>query len=446
MVNTLYDNTAEATIIASLIKNPSYLIYAKGLKERNFYNEENAAIFWAIKTLYEQGVSKIDALNLNNIFSTDYAKKSVLEKYGILNLSEYILLSSNLARDTSEEFMIAVKTVNSLSAKRVLQGRLKEWAWKCESPNINFAELNRTITSDLSKIIESYVIDDNVTTFGDNINLVTSYLQRNSNSDGTYGIPTKFKTLSERGIVHDPGELILFSAKRKSGKSIILLNELIDKAMNGVPCIYFDSEMTDTLFYIRLLSSITGIQQNKIRSQAFSPEEQKLVKEANEWIQSVKFQHYFTPRFDREEIKSICDIFKRKYGLGFVVYDYLKATGSNTSENYTQLGNNCDFLKNEIAGEFDIPVLAASQLNRFGEIGDSYQLEQRASTGISMRFKTEEEIRLDGGIDYGNAYLHIDFARNAEPMDDMEHINISIDGSRCRVVEAKQKDENPFVN
>lgn len=445
MINTLYDNTAEATILATLIKRPSFLPYAKGLKERNFYNEENATIFWAIKSLYEKGVSTIDALNLNNIFTTDFERKAVLEKYGILDLNDYIELSSNLARDTVEEFMIAVKTVNSLSAKRVLKGKLQDWSYKCDNASFNFAELNRLISNDMADIIQSYVIDDKITTFGENLGVVTNYLLRNSNSDGTYGIPTKFNSLNERGIVHDPGELILFSAKRKTGKSIILLNELIDKAKNNIPCIYFDSEMTDTLFYIRLLSSITGIAQNKIRAQVFSDEEKKIVDKANDWIRQARFQHYFLPRFDREEIKSICDVFKRKYGLGFVVYDYLKATGSNTSENYTQLGNNCDFLKNEIAGGFDIPVLAASQLNRFGEIGDSYQLEQRASTGITMRFKTEEEIKLDGGTDFGNAYLHIDFARNAEPMDEMEHINLTIDGSRCRAVEAKQNDGNPFV-
>lgn len=446
MKYSLYDNTAEATIIATLIKYPYYLSYAKGLKENNFYNKENAIIFLGIKILYEQGISRIDALNLSNALSTYPEKLFELERYGIVNLEEYIFLSSNLVRDTVEEFMVAVKTVNSLSAKRELIKDIGSWTSQCENPAISFSSINTVINKDLSNLIQKYVVNDKIMTFGDSLADINAKLQRNSNGDGTYGIPTKFPSLNERGIVHDPGELILISAKRKTGKSIILLNELIDKIKNGVPCIYFDTEMTDTLFYIRLLSSLTGITQNAIRSQSFSDNDKKLIKKTEDWIRTVNFQHYFMPRYSEEDIRSICDIFKHKYGLGFVVYDYLKATGNNTSDNYTQLGNHCDFLKNEIAGNFNIPVLAASQLNRNGEIGDSYQLEQRASTGITMRFKSEEEIRTDGGIDYGNAYLHVDFARNSEPMDDKEFINITIDGARCRIAEAKKENDNPFLN
>ena len=119
-------------------------------------------------------------------------------------------------------------------------------------------------------------------------------------------------------------------------------------------------------------------------------------------------------------------------------YDYFKSNETDSSGNYNALGHMCDYLKS-LAGEFDIPVLAAAQLNRGGEIADSFKLEMFSSCGLSWRHKTSTEIQEDGGLDAGNYYLHIDYARSAEPMGEDEYLSVSVDGSRMRIKQAEKQ-------
>ena len=58
---------------------------------------------------------------------------------------------------------------------------------------------------------------------------------------------------------------------------------------------------------------------------------------------------------------------------------------------YNELGRWADFLKNSIAGGFDVPVLSAVQLNRSYEIADSDNIERYASAGVKWVPKLREE-------------------------------------------------------
>ena len=57
----------------------------------------------------------------------------------------------------------------------------------------------------------------------------------------------------------------MISGRMKMGKSSYMLNEAMDKIQKGIPTVYFDTEMSDRLFYIRMMANLTGIPQDKIK-------------------------------------------------------------------------------------------------------------------------------------------------------------------------------------
>jgi hypothetical protein len=89
-----------------------------------------------------------------------------------------------------------------------------------------------------------------------------------------------------------------------------------------------------------------------------------------------------------------------------------------------------------------------AQLNRSGDIGDSYKLEQEVSTVLNIKRKTEEEIMRDTPA-CGNYKLFVKANRNGDAMDDIdtEYIDLHFWGELCTFDQAKQhkkRDETPF--
>ena len=154
------------------------------------------------------------------------------------------------------------------------------------------------------------------------------------------------------------------------------------------------------------------------------------------------FVHVYRPDLSDEELYSMCKILKYKMGLQFVIDDYLKSNATSSSDNYNILGARCDFLKNKIAGELNLAVLTAAQLNRQGEVSDSLKINRYLSVGIKWFLKTQEQIAKDG-LQCGNAGMKIYINRLGEQMpedDENAYIDFIFDGNKMMISEAEQHD------
>ena len=180
--------------------------------------------------------------------------------------------------------------------------------------------------------------------------------------------------------------------------------------------------MNDRLFYLRMLANLTGIDQKKIKSGNLLPEEQKIIDDTNEWLKKQPFVHEFIPNATNEELFNKCRMMKYKMGLQFVIYDYFKSAETDSSNQYNDLGAKCDFLKNRIAGELDVAVLAGAQLNREDRVADSDKVERYASVSAKWRKKTADEMANDGK-ECGNYAFHIALNRLGEGMFEDEYID-----------------------
>lgn len=145
-------------------------------------------------------------------------------------------------------------------------------------------------------------------------------------SDGYAGIPFKFKTLNEFATI-EAGELFIFAAEAKQGKSMMLLNCAVDLLKQNKAVLYLDSELNTRLFTARLLSHLSGIEYKRLSSGNYSPEEEAKIDEARRWLKTRRFTHIYIPTFDQQSIYTAVKKVYHTQGIDVLIVDYFKSTG-----------------------------------------------------------------------------------------------------------------------
>lgn len=439
-LGAITDTQAEAGVIATLVYHPDFILHSDYLKPGYFYNTENGCIYWAIQELYKAGIDTIDALNISNMLNSNRAVKRKIEEYNLNDMQEFITMAQYAARHTLEEYKLLVNNVVEASFKRELAKLSAEIQADCFNSDMRLSKLNQIVNTKLTALTERYITGEDIKTLGERIDSIWDKIE---NQDLSRRLPSKFKSFHDY-FYYEPGELVLLTARYKTGKSVFCLNETIHMVKAGVPTLYVDTELSTETFTKRLISSVTGIPFKTIQNRAYDDEQKALIDKCIEWIKTLPLVHIYLPDSNMDEIYSICKILKYKINLSFFVYDYIKSYNSEAYTNSAILGQMADFLKNKIAGELDLAVLSAAQLNRNDMIANSDNIAKAISTGIYWRFKTAEEIQSQGGVDGGNILAYININRNGAQTDEEEAIFFSFDGDRQRITEAKiQKKDLP---
>lgn len=405
------------------------------------YNMENRCLLWAIRSLVQEGIEKIDAVNLSAMLSSNAAVKKKIKEYNIGEIEDFIAMSSYAARHTIEEYKLLVKRVVTLSYKRDLLKTLEEVKALALNDSAQLTEIDAMVSSKLNELTQSYIVANEVENYGEKIDEIWEEIKKRRQV--TDAIPNKYPLLGQY-FSFEPGELYLISARMKMGKSALFLNYAQYLCEAGVPTLYLDTEMSDVRFSERLISNISGVEVSKVRDGNYSREEESRIMAAIQRIKKYPFVHLFIPDFTDEQVFAVIKILKYKMNLKFVIYDYIKGNTTSSSELYNILGARCDKLK-EIAGIENIPILAGAQLNRENRVADSDKLERYVTVSMYWRQKTQEE-EDEEGPECGNFCMNVALNRMGEQMDSDEKINFKFDGNRMRITEAKQyqKKASPF--
>lgn len=441
-ISAICDTQAEAAVIATLVYHPVFILHSDYLKPGYFYNIENGCIYWAIQELYKAGVDTIDALNISNMLNSNKTVKRKIEEYNLTDLQEFISMAQYAARHTLEEYKLLVNSIVEKSFKRELAKLAGEIQSDCYNSDMGLSKLNQIVNNKLSDLTEKYITGEEIKTLGEQIDLIWDKIE---NQDVSRRLPSKYKAFNEY-FSYEPGELILLTARYKTGKSVFCLNETCHMLRAGVPTLYVDTELSTETFTKRLISHVTGIPFKTIQNRTYNKEQEELIKKCINWVHGLPFTHIYLPDSNMDEIYSICKILKYKMDLQFFVYDYIKSYNSEAYTNSAILGQMADFLKNKIAGELDLAVLSAAQLNRNDMIANSDNIAKAISTGIYWRFKTAEEIKKDGGLDAGNVMAYININRNGPQTDEDEAIYFNFDGDHQRITEAKLQKKDLVQN
>lgn len=443
-IDQLSDIQAEAGIISTLILKPDFIFHSDCLNPHHFYNNENGIIYYAISELAKKGNVNIDAYNIMMILNSHKSTEDLYKSITTQSLNELIEVGKIIARENINEYLILVENVLDKAFRREIFKELQQCQALCfkeSEENIKNIVFNR-----IDKTIANFSGIEKIPNFADIIdNLWASVLDRHNNG-GMCGLPSKFTAVNEY-FTYEKSELILVCGARKDGKSIIAMNEIVHKLEMGNSVLEIDTEMSDRQHMERMLSHLTQIPVKLIKNGAYGTEEAKKINNAIAWIKSKRYIHLYMPTPDLNKIYSIVKRMKMNNNIDFVVYDYLKSQNSiSANEIYNMLGDYCNFLKNRIAGELEVPVLALAQLSRSGDIADSFKLEQFASTVALIRRKKPEEIQRDG-VRCGNYKFYVKLNRLGEQMADIEYdyVDLNFNGNTVTFEQAEQHvDVTPF--
>ena len=426
---------SEAGIIASLIHNPELYFYSEHLLPNHFVKRDNGYVYTAIGNLAKQGIKTVDPYNILECLESTEGTRGYAKELSIDKLNELMDMSDILARSSVEEYKMLVANVMDAAFRRDTFQKLRD----CQALCYNRSEENveRKIYDIIDDIMTEYSTVDEIPKFCDVVDELWEDIERHQDGNES-GIPFKFPTLNEYVRI-ESGELVVVGAPAKGAKSMFMLNEAVDILRQGKSVMYIDSELSSRLFLCRLVSHLTGIEFNRIRSGRYDDEEAVRIKEQIAWVKQQKLVHMYMPIFERDTIYTAVKKIDHQFGhLDVLIVDYLKSTGdADAYATYAELGKLTDMIKNDIAGKMDIAALAAAQLTAGGKLADSAKIARNASTIIVMLDKTPEEIEVDGA-ECGNKKLMVQLNRNGMQHASGEYLDIFFNGNVVRLEEAKQ--------
>lgn len=427
----MYDKNAESVVLATLVHHPDYIASSERLLPEYFHDIFNQAVYWGIKQLSIEKIYNIDFPSLD-------AKIKEHKIYGASPLDkvmceEFIELAPSLTKDSLEEYKLFVNRVVNSAYKRATYDKIEKIQRLCLKDNTGIQEIQEKFRGVIMELTEKFAVEEDDKLFGEQIQEMWDST-RSRITGNVYGIPSKITKLNEYAPF-ERSELIVVCAKRKEGKSAYAMSEALHKLEQGHRVLYMDTELRSSQFMERILSNKAHVNNRELKQNNLGMNDHERIKQSIAWFQnSNNFVHIYRPRWTTEMIYSAVLYWKQKIDIDFVVYDYMKSTGATgSSEVYNDLGNLTNFLKNDIAGGFDIPVLSCAQLNRGNDIADSFKIEQYASTILDLRKKDQREIDRDNNLGYGdlgNYKLFVKANRNGASFDDIskDYIDLQFDG------------------
>ena len=180
------------------------------------------------------------------------------------------------------------------------------------------------------------------------------------------GLPTGFVDLDRITAGFQPSNLIVLAARPSMGKSALALSIAMNVVLEGTPCALFSLEMSRQEVAQRLICMHGKVDSHAIRSGRLSKDDWPNLMRACSALESVPLYVDDTPALSLLELRSRLQTLRRREpNLGLVVVDYLQlmTAGASAESRLQEVSAISRGLK-EIAKDFDVPVLALSQLSR----------------------------------------------------------------------------------
>ena len=253
---------SEAGIIATLIRNPDFSFYSEHLLPGHFTEKTNSCVYTAITGLAKKGISTIDPYNIIEFLNSSEATRKFAEELTLDRLNELMDMCDVLARQTPEEYKMLVDNVLDYAFRRDTIQRLKE----CEELCYKGVKENiqQEIYNTIDDVMTEYSSTNDIPQYKDVVEDCWEEI-KSRQSNGYAGIPFKFPTLNEYATI-EPGELFIFAAEAKQGKSMMVLNCAIDLLKQDLAVLYIDSELNTRLHTARILSHLSGVEYKRLTS------------------------------------------------------------------------------------------------------------------------------------------------------------------------------------
>ncbi|HAE36870.1 MAG: Replicative DNA helicase [Candidatus Nomurabacteria bacterium GW2011_GWF2_35_66] len=205
------------------------------------------------------------------------------------------------------------------------------------------------------------------------------------------GVPTGFHDLDQYLSGLQKSDLIILAARPSMGKTTLALDIARQAAMNhGTPTVIFSLEMSTQQLVDRMLAAQSRVNAWNLRTGNLTAESE--FAKIRDSLDSLSKAPIFVDDLAGNSIvrmRSVCRRIRAEHGIGLIIVDYLQLM--STSKNYDNMVNQVTEISRSLkslAKEFDVPVLALSQLSRavesrggrprLSDLRDSGSIEQDA--------------------------------------------------------------------
>jgi replicative DNA helicase len=204
-------------------------------------------------------------------------------------------------------------------------------------------------------------------------------------------VPTGFKDLDSYLAGLQKSDLIILAARPSMGKTTLALDIARQSATKyNIPTVIFSLEMSSQQLVDRMLAAESRVNAWNLRTGNLSAESE-FSKIRDSLDRLAKAPIFIDDQAGNSIVKmrSVCRRIKSEHGLGLIIVDYLQLM--STSKNYDSMVNQVTEISRSLKGlakEFDVPVIALSQLSRavearggrprLSDLRDSGSIEQDA--------------------------------------------------------------------
>lgn len=347
---------SEQAVLGSLLVDNDCFDQIEGLKSEAFYREDHRIIFTALLSFIEQN-KPVDLI----LLAEELSRQGTLEKVGNLAYIGALVQSVASTRNIKAH---ADKIINQWKLRR-LKTMLAELDTDVES-RLPVEEILEKAETEMFGLLEGSEESQSVT-------LKQAVIEAVDWEDSEHkGVQTGLRDLDRLTGGLCKSNMIVIAGRPSMGKSALAVQIAEHVAQKG-HVIFFSLEMSSREVgsrFLRFHSERVG------KSQAIAHSG------------DINIQIDAKPAITLNHIRSECRKAKRKHGLEMIVIDYLQLMQGSGDNRTQEIGAISRGLK-AIAKEFDIPVIALSQLSRkvddrsdkrplMSDLRDSGEIEQDA--------------------------------------------------------------------
>jgi len=355
----LRDNQIEIIVLSYLIKHPKFLDeYYDKLNDEIFYNPEYKKILNVLNE-FSKNSKNITVETLKN-YLPEITQETVKELVKEVDTIVY-------SKDT---FLNYVLDLEDLYLRREIfkttQNKNQEISNFTTDKNV------KDIIIELEK--EIFEITNFKSVGTSSLQLIEKAFQKKGKISG---VSTGFIDLDDKLGGMQNSDLIILAGRPSMGKTALATNiafnaaKIFKKEDSKKSGLFFSLEMSAEQIGLRILAEESKVESSKLRRGDLTSEDSSKLQKSFQEISNLGFYFDDSPNLTVGELRSKLRRYKKNYNISFIVIDYLQLIKPerNRDNRVNELSEITRSLK-QLAKEFNIPVLALSQLSRQVESRD----------------------------------------------------------------------------
>jgi replicative DNA helicase len=393
---------SERALLGSIMLRPEAIHEIMDIiKADAFYAEKHRIIFQSMGELFQKN-EPIDLLTI----STRLTEKNQLDQTGGANyLTELVNLVPSSAN--AEHYAEIVQ-------KKYVMRQLIEASEHISMLGYEEAEDLSTLLDMAEKKIYEVTQGKTSNKFVEIKDILAEAWERldklHKSKDELRGIPTGFRDLDAKLSGLQKSDLIILAARPSMGKTSLALDIARQAAIkHNIPVAIFSLEMSNQQLVDRMMAAEARVDAWKLRTGGLKLDSEfEKIRDSLDVLSKAPIFVDDQPANNILKMRGVVRRLKNEKGIGLVVVDYLQLMApvqSKNNDNVVQQITEISRSLKHLAREFDVPVLALSQLSRaveqrggrprLSDLRDSGSIEQDADVVMFIhredKYKDESE-------------------------------------------------------